>query len=454
MRGDDAHFKELRRVLAELARRSDREKPYAFVGRRAERAHFQQRTEQLPPYDGGAGGTTLITGAPGAGKTALKDQAVMDFKEAHPSAVEIKVPSDSTEPPHEGMRRFLRQVAHHLVASPDPSGPEGKVSTEVKGEVNVAVAKGAASESTTYGVLGNPTTFQDISATAFKRGEGQPRFGPSSCLLVTMDEAQNVKPGTWPAHLLNQAHLQDELPIQVICAGLSDTEDAFDNAGISRPADGHHLRLGPLTSKEASESVVHAVQPLENLGLDLGPGGRPLAECAARIAKESDGWPKHLHCYMKAMFQQLKAMPRPSLGLVDLKAVVAAGNKARRTYYDARIRAGKTHESIVWALHDETSRKTVRRSQTAKVIRTAVRALQRSDPDAAAEWEEEYKGSTVECFKAMLHAGLVALDAANVCFVPIPSLRTHVQGLVHSEEGEGPKGTSLEQRGHGEPEPP
>ncbi|MDE0272371.1 MAG: ATP-binding protein [Gammaproteobacteria bacterium] len=215
MRGDDDEFKALRRVLAELARRSDREKPYAFVGRRGERAHFQQRTEQLPPYDGGAGGTTLITGAPGAGKTALKDQAVADFKEAHPSAVEIKVPSDSEEPPHGGMRRFLRQVAHHLVASPDPSGPEGTASTEVKGDVNAGFVKGGTSETTTFDVFGNPATFQDVHASAVQRGKGQPRFGPSSCLLVTMDEAQNVKPGTWPAHLINQARLQDELPIQV-----------------------------------------------------------------------------------------------------------------------------------------------------------------------------------------------------------------------------------------------
>ena len=442
MPGDDGEFKDLRQALAELARRTDREKPYAFVGRRAERGHFQQRTEQLPPYDGGAGGTTLITGAPGAGKTALKDQAVADFKEAHPSAVEIKVPSDSDEPPHEGMRHFLRQVAHHLVASPDPSGPEGTTSTEVRGDVNAGFLKGGASEATMFDVFGNPATFQDVHAAAVQRGNGQPKFGPSSCLLVTMDEAQNVKPGTWPAHLLNQAHLQDELPIQVICTGLSDTEDAFDNAGISRPSDGYHLRLGSLTSKEASESVVNAVKPLEALGLDLGPGGRPLAECAARIAKESDGWPKHLHCYMKAMFQQLAAMPRPSMGLVDLMAVVEAGNKARLTYYDGRIRAGKTHETIVLALHDEASRKKVRRSQTAKVIGTALRALQKSDPDAAAEWESRYKGSTEKCFKDMLHAGLVALNAANVCFVPIPSLRTHVQGLVNSDECEGSEGTS------------
>ncbi|MDE0272459.1 MAG: hypothetical protein OXP11_14800 [Gammaproteobacteria bacterium] len=240
----------------------------------------------------------------------------------------------------------------------------------------------------------------------------------------------------------------------MICTGLSDTEDAFDNAGVSRPSDGYHLRLGPLTPKEASESVVKAVKPLEALGLDFGPHGRPLAECAARIAKESDGWPKHLHCYVKAMFQQLKAMPRPSMGLVDLDAIVQAGNKARRTYYHARMRAGKAHESIVLALHDEISRKKVRRSQTAKAIGTAVRALRKSDPDAAAEWDEEYKGSTMKCFKDLLHAGLVALDATNVCFVPIPSLRTHVQGLVHSEEREGPKGTPLDQRGHGEQEPP
>ena len=114
----------LKRTLAKMARRSDRETPYAFAGRKAERAHFRRRTESLPPYDGGAGGTTLITGAPGAGKTALMAQAVEDFREARPGTVEVKVPSQSAVAPASGFERFLREVAHRLTGGADPSAPD------------------------------------------------------------------------------------------------------------------------------------------------------------------------------------------------------------------------------------------------------------------------------------------------------------------------------------------
>ena len=429
----------LKRTLAKMARRSDRETPYAFAGRKAERAHFRRRTESLPPYDGGAGGTTLITGAPGAGKTALMAQAVEDFREARPGTVEVKVPSQSAVAPASGFERFLREVAHRLTGGADPSAPDRQVNLSVKAGPSIGIARGEVVETDSVGVLGNPATFEEIHAGVARRCGGRPRFGPASCLLVTMDEVQNLKAGTWPALVLSQAHLQSCLPIQVICAGLSDSEDSLADAGVSRLAAGHHLRLGRLSAKEASGSVVRAVSPLAKLGLDIGEDGKLLAECAARFAKESDGWPKHLHCHMQAMFSQLSAMQRPSLTQFDLEAAVEAGNSERRRYYDGRLQAGKTHDSIVVALHDEVSRRKVRRSATNGIICNAVNELRQADAGAAAAWERQYEGSTEACFKAMLHAGLVGLDAGGFCFVPIPSLRAHIDALVCPEEGGAPQ---------------
>lgn len=373
--------------LRELVAMDDRGDPYAFVGRAEELALLREVSLHLPPM-GQPGRTVLIMGAPGAGKTALASRFVSELASdtEKPTAV-VELRSNQTRP--DGFAFFMRQAAHFL---------GGK---------------------RTSGVLSNHDTCKDIAASLGRKG-----FRPYKRLIVFVDEVQALIPGGGAAEVLTELHKQRSLPIMTICAGLSNSEAALDDAGVSRPVADLTMRPGCLSADEARQSVRSALGELRTLGLEAGPDVVGL--WADRIAVASDGWPKHLQTYMRAMFKTLATLHRPSLDRADLGQAIEAGHEARVAYYNARLKAGRTPPPIVASLHRAMAQGEVAHWDALNVIHGAAETLRTSAPGVANTWDRQFGGDAQACFARLLHAGLVSLDANDICHSPIPSLSAYV----------------------------
>ena len=107
--------------LAELRQKDERDEPHIFVGRDQERDAILECAKALPP-DAGVGSTVLITGAPGAGKTALAEQAVKELvqdRSERTAVTHLRTDQSRTD----GFALFMRQVAAALAGQPSPTGP-------------------------------------------------------------------------------------------------------------------------------------------------------------------------------------------------------------------------------------------------------------------------------------------------------------------------------------------
>ena len=334
-----------------------------------------------------------------------------------PTAV-VELRSNQTRP--DGFAFFMQQAAHFLAGEPSPNDPDAEThaETQFRGGAG-AVASAVRKTGRTSGVLSNHDTCKDIAASLGRRS-----FHPCKRLVVFVDEVQALIPGCGAAEVLTELHKQRSLPIMTICAGLSNSEAALDDAGVSRPVSHLTLRPGCLSADEAQQSVRSALGELRGLGLEARPDA--VDAWADRIAAASDGWPKHLQTYMRAMFKTLAALDRPSLDRADLGQAIEAGHKARVAYYNARLKAGRTPPPIIAELHRAMAQGEVAHWDALNVIHSAAEKMRASAPGAANTWDRQFGGDVQACFARLLHAGLVSLDADDVCRSPIQSLSAHV----------------------------
>ncbi len=421
--------------MRRLAKRRNREDPYAFVGRDTELSFLIDNASNIPP-DGGPGGTVVIVGAPGAGKTALMNEAIARLcaKGQPPTSV---IPVDVTEgDPFAERLKFFRKLAQALIDHADPAKPEQTAAqhSEMSGGLP-GVAGGKVSQSITQSSLSNVTSFAEIADLAPKTRDGTPKFKPFKRVVLTVDEVQNVKPATWVADVLSAAHIQKAIPVTVMCAGLADSLLTLGKAGISRLADRRTLRLSNLSQQEAQQAVKQAITPWRDLGLEIDHDA--LLTGAARVAKASDGWPAHLHTYLTEVFHQLAAMPKPSTAQLDWDAIMETVNARRISYYAERVAASQTPPPILHAAVSTTNQNQhVSKYTVMQAIDAAVESLWQNGNTLAVDmWRETFDGSVMKCYRQMLHAGIITEDSFECCEVPIPTLATFIARNANSQDG-------------------
>ena len=432
--------------MQRLAKRRNREDPYAFVGRDTELNFMLPNAANLPP-EGGPGGTVVIVGAPGAGKTALLREAARQLAEGRPATAIMPLEPIRSANPDE-KRYFFQQLANKLANCDDPADPERTTTkqTHAQGSIPGVVRSGVKHQTTTAN-LPNVSSFNQVRHLVEGAANGKPKFKPFKRVVLTVDEVQNIKPDSWAAEVLRQAHIQEELPVTVICAGLADSLLALDDAGISRPADEHVLRIGCLPQAKVEQSVKSAVTALASYGLTIDPN--VLQDCANRMAEACYGWPAHLHTHMRQMFRHMSGMPDISLTGMDLDAVMRSADQQRQEHYGLRVKTSETPPPVLHAAVSAIGHNRPASKYTVmQAIQDSTESLRKNGNALIADiWDETFDGSAAKCYRQMLHAGIITEDPFECCEVPIPTLATFIAHSANPPNGSiGNRETNLPNR--------
>ena len=244
---------------------------------------------------------------------------------------------------------------------------------------------------------------------------------------MILDEAQGLEvydvKSVLP--LITRLHTGDHGgPFLAVFAGLAYLSGVLRERGISRFSQGHEITLSALASEEATEIVLRMLTEFRV------HGDKELkSQWAQTLAKESCGWPQHLHVSMQALAAQLPAAITPG-GLEPVDSpfgseVLKASTQAREQYYERRI-----DDELVVALDlvAETLQRIGRGSSRADVV-AHIREI--AQPGHGTRSLPE--GHNAKMFlDRMIRRGVLQHAPEHKLVCPIPSLRNYIKRLAKS----------------------
>ena len=290
----------LKGELITLARKGERGDPVVFAGRKAILDEMVGSTLSKAP-SGFSGNTFLISGAPGAGKTALAREAMRILKGQGAKTVYCEdVPDDKH------VQAVYRETLTALGGAPPPDSTVDRKTVEASAKV---LGLGGSGETTTESKI----VSMDLDAREITALLGTKRIAKAPPVCVLVDEAQNVKPGTEAASLFRDLHTQNRLPVTLVCLGLDDLHYRLKEADVSpRLNADSRFSLGGYAPGEALECAEGSIAAIRGLGV-AGTDAQALAWAEA-LADAADDWPRHLQCYLNAAWRVLAKQPgTPSL---------------------------------------------------------------------------------------------------------------------------------------------
>ncbi len=300
----------------------DRRPALHFVGREREIAEIEQacgRALRLARRSQAfEGATRLIVGAPGAGKTALLAHLEQRWTNSRdpeaPIALRVHV-TELADP-----AAIVSQIAGRLA----PRKARALRQTASR-NLQVGLSAGGVAIGAGKTVTDAPTA---AGLGALQQLLPAPEWRRPVCLMV--DEIQNLASREQAAMLLAFHEATHGLPVVPLLAGLGNSGEVLDGAGISRLARGSVHWLGPLEPGQPADAVRLM---LDHFGIDGAAGETD--RWAARLEERSDRWPQHLNGAMAALAEALLAADG-ALGKVEPDSVLARERAYRVESYEAR----------------------------------------------------------------------------------------------------------------------
>ena len=370
--------------LEQFSRTEDRELTEFFVGRRNEIGFItdrvrdvalkhQERSPQLA-----VGITVLITGVPGAGKTALMDRLRAQWSDPKGNGP-LGLGLDLED--LQGGERLAQAISEKL---PDSAAEIGR-------SILASVRIGLGVASAGSGIKESAPTLHRLTRP----------------VVLFIDEVQNVPPSRdAPAvEVLRILHSgRHGAPIVPVLAGLAHAKDALAEVGLSRIGSMSVLPLGPLSQDEAAESAQRFLNAFRVAGnRDPWPG---------TIARWSDGWPMHVHTGLRSLATEL-AENGGDLDRIDPLAVKRQAMTMRTGYYRDRTHgAFSVHQGLLARVMEDIR-------ETGNSESEFHRLLTSHGGDNPAGLV------TKDAFRALLSRGLIQRrsgTAADRYTCPIPSL--------------------------------
>lgn len=384
-------------LLAEHSKTS-RDEPYHFAGRREELAVLHGRLDDVIETGESLGGVALVTGVPGVGKTQLGRRFAKQAQAR--SDATVKRLAISTGMLSDGLSLFM--AIGRALASEDVFRKAAETDTRTTatgggiGMVKGNVTKEHVRHTGSFGSLLLAT-----STSEAWRGKA---------LVLTVDELQGVKPAGMAA--LEELHLGlHGCPIMLLGIGLQHTlrvlESGVSQAGLSRPAT--HLRLGAMAVEDAEEAISGALQAL---------GGEIPKQGAATLAQMSQGFPQHIHGYIKGAC----AAYDKHGGLTTAAAIddaAAYGHRLRREHYQSRLAAlGAANRSAMLNV-------------AATMLGSGVDWLDWDDAVEAAAAKRENAEAVVE---AAVERGVLAESEDGTVGFGMPSFLAYMEDQIKARE--------------------
>ncbi len=401
---------ELKRTLRHLAAQGERSRPIFFAGRATILDDLTFKIMAWEP-DRTAGNTFLVSGAPGAGKTALGREAARILESRGGKALYCPdIPDD------EEAQGIYKVILAALGGTPphDLSVERTSVGADAK-----LLGTGLASET----VKEQQTQGPHLTAARIAALLGPKAIAKAPPVGVFIDEAQNVEPNTQAARLLRDLHTQGGLPVTTVCIGLNDLSVKLANALVSpRMNASGKIVLGGYAPGEALDCASGSLEIVRGKGV-AGTKAQA-AQWSQALAAAADNWPRHLQCYLNATWEVLFRQPgRPTLAN-GLNQALRLGHEYRNAYYKERIELSKAPIALIGLLHDRLqASKPLYRENALDLIGEGIK--QDLTPFQRRRVEEAHQNEE-GLFNALLHVGLVSVDADQVCSSPIPSMSNHI----------------------------
>ena len=411
---------EQRAALQNFTVEGDRGRASIFVGRKAELALIKGRLDLLVKRQNegksapGSDLTTVIQGAPGAGKSALLEKIAEDW------------PLDAS--------------GQAVAISLDP----GLLTLSTAEFLDAVIARTERVPGIMQ-ILQKYFKLKSLSVAGVRvevSAESSPSSGKSLMpVILLFDEIQTELKGITSSqsreHLTRNLRLlhtgQHNAPLFPVYGGLANSADLLRAAGLTRLAGGSELTLPGFSDEEMDELMARFVE--QHLS-SAPPSQAILDHWADALRRDSQGWPMHCRNFLIALCEEIRANDwRPQD--VDLDTVRIHAHRLRCTWYEQRMQGAlEGRYALVSTVLEEIRRygglgklditDAIARAHQEHLSRNFSRG---SLPEAM---------TAEEAFDAMLHAGIVQKVDEFGYACPIPSLSGHLTaratlppGLLH-----------------------
>ena len=403
--------REQRVALQKFAMRGDRGRAGIFVGRKVELALIRDRIDLLIERQMGGESapgsdlTTVIQGAPGAGKSAL----LAKIKEDWPlggkgQAVAVSLDPGALTLP---MPVFLQAVVSQVEQAPGFVRVLRKFSSSLSlnltGMVNIEIGAEPSASS------GNEL--------------------PPEPIILLFDEIQTKLAVSIPEQ--SREHLTDNLrllhtgehkaPMFPIYGGLANSADLLQSAGLTRLAMGSELTLPGFGDDEMDELMARFID--EHLS-SARPSPSTLERWGDALRRDSQGWPMHCRNFLIALCEEIEAKDwRPEE--VNLDTVRIHAHRLRCAYYERRMQGTlEGRYVLISTVLDEAKRYG---SMGKMHIMDAIDRARQDRSSGNSGRDSLPEGMTAsQAFDTMLHAGIVQKVDEFGYACPIPSLSSHL----------------------------
>ena len=386
--------------LQRFADRGDREASPIFVGREGETEQVVRHAELIAEAharrEPTQGGTMVITGCPGSGKSTFLEHFARTFAKIELGGT-VLVPVECS---HQDLTARNSKALQAQLAELAMEKKEGMHETfqALAEDVGQALK------------LGN--TFERLER---KIAEGSQK-GTVVCLLV--DEIQNVTEASAIAVQLLHTRAFSP-PVLPIYAGLDDSADRLEKTcRISRLSANAHMTMGALP-EHAAEAATSQLFERYRVRSDRAAH----AAWAQAIDEEALGFAQHLHVALQAACGVLTGRGGTAR-VEDAAEVKERARTQRERFYQSKISGiVKVHAHAVLDVVHQAVRASSSLTER-HLAKWAKESMGKHDP-LAAEYTNEEALALVE---RMRRQGILHLSAQDRAAIPIPSLQAWLTG--------------------------
>ncbi|MCY4302592.1 MAG: ATP-binding protein [Aestuariivita sp.] len=397
----------------------EKDHPPVFAGRDDILQHVLTKIQRTGARKAGIpGNTTVIQGAPGAGKSSLLSELEIRAPEVggrvvkitnvllrnHPSKILQKI-AFAARAPQETWREALRNFGSRW------GDRIGRISVlGMSTDLQRLMGRDA------------PASFSDLQSHL-------PSEKWQAPILLAIDEAQRLPPGESTAHaeFLQTIHDADDirLPIALVLAGLGDTYLRLRSLGLTHGVTAHSLERLTAGELDALTGTWCA-----HFGITVGAQRHRIDDLMA----STDGWPRHVHWAQQALAEALlqESVYGVADRIEDWEVVHGRSNQLRRGYYDAQFSDAMVAScKLVGRVMLEVAR-TERRGAglTFGQVKDVVETYK--GHDTSSEWRLPKNHDEETYVTHLIHCGALQRQSTDpddhVLTCPIPSFQSYIIG--------------------------